>query len=250
MIANFFCPKVKFGNLAYLGDFVIHYDSTNVDMLLIQDFLSAPDHFFSSGESIKSAWKNKKIDKSVVKVRDKTFFIKRYNCLGQIYRIKNIFRKSNALKSWRTGWKFLQLGISTPRPIICIEERRFNMLGRSYLLCEFIDDAHNLLDMWPTLNDQKRMHLLYLAGNEIGNMHHKGSLHGDLNWRNILIQGKMNHEIIFLVDLDHCHHLRRINQKVATRDLDHFYRDSSRNNVSKKCIKHFNKSWQSAANFR
>jgi len=207
-------------------------------------FLSAPDHFIDSGGKIRSAWKNKAIDKSIVKVGNEIFFAKRYNCLGEIYKIKNICRESNAYKAWRAGWKFLQSGISTPRPIICIEERRFRLLGRSYLLCEFINNTCNLLDAWSALDEQHRLRFLYLAGTEIGNMHHMGCLHGDLNWRNVLIRKKSNTEKIFLVDLDGCRFSKHIDEKTARRDLGHFYRDLERNKASVENIDIFQQGWR------
>jgi tRNA A-37 threonylcarbamoyl transferase component Bud32 len=245
MISNYFDHRRIGDDVIYQGDFAIRYDS-RIELCIAKNFLSAPDQIFESGKIISSAWKNPAIEKSVVKMGNGLFFIKRYNCLGKIYKIKNMYRRSKALKSWWAGWALLDVGISTPRPVICLEERRFRLLGASYLFCEFINDARNLLEAWPSLDDQKRVQLLCLAGFEIGKMHRTGLLHGDLNWRNVLIQEQDHCGKIFLVDLDGSYYAKHIKEATARRDLNHFYRDLDRQNAHNKHIEVFTKSWQRA----
>jgi len=231
------------GPVLKLGYFCIHCDPHTLETPFFHDFAADPDYFFDRGEQIRSAWKSRIIDKAIVRIGDQSFFIKRYNCLGKIYKLKNLARKSKALKAWLAGRQLLQSGISTPNPVICMEEYRFGLLERSYLCCDFIQGASNLLELWPELDHEERMRLLGLAGLETGNLHRRGCLHGDLNWRNVLVRGKDRNGKIFLVDLDGCRFSRHLGEKSALRDLRHFYRDLERSHASAVYIDHFTDSW-------
>ncbi len=231
------------GPVLKLGHFCIHCDPHTLETPFFHDFAADPDYFFDRGEQIRSAWKSRIIDKAIVRIGDQSFFIKRYNCLGKIYKLKNLARKSKALKAWLAGRQLLQSGISTPNPVICMEEYRFGLLERSYLCCDFIHDARNLLELWPELDHEARMRLLGLAGVETGNLHRRGCLHGDLNWRNVLVRGKDRGGEIFLVDLDGCRFSRHLGEQSALRDLRHFYRDLERSHASAVYIDHFTDSW-------
>ncbi|MBN1545590.1 MAG: hypothetical protein JW902_02920 [Syntrophaceae bacterium] len=244
MTTNLFFNKPQWGTVEHTDNYAIYYDSTAIDIDTVQDFSSAPDFIFNSGRKVPSAWGNSSIDKSIVKIRNSIFFVKRYNCLGLTYKIKNMYRKSKALKSWENGFRYREAGISTPRPIICLEKRRSKLLGDSYLVCEHLDDAHNLLEIWHDLDAVTRIRYIRLAGIEIGHMHHMGFLHGDLNWRNIIIQKESDHEKIYLVDLDGCYFSNHVNKKKACRDLKHFYRDLKRNKASQGDIDAFQQAWQ------
>jgi len=242
-MTNLFSAERHADTMLKLGNFRIYYDAQIVEKAFLHDFAADPDYFFDRGEQIRSAWKSRIIDKAIVQMGDRSFFIKRYNCLGKIYKLKNFVRKSKALKAWLAGRHLLLSGISTPKPVICMEEHRFGLLARSYLLCEFVHNACNLLDSWPGLDHQERLRLLDLAGVEMGNLHRRGCLHGDLNWRNVLVHGKGSSGKIFLVDLDGCRFPRHLDEKSARRDLKHFYRDLERNHATMEYIDNFTESW-------
>lgn len=246
MITDTSHNRLETGTRCYTGDYLTYYDAAAVDQHMVQHFASDPLNAFLSGEQIRSAWKNTDVEKAIVRINDHPFFVKRYHCLGPVYRIKNMYRKSKALKAFQNGQKFINAGISTPCPIFCLEQRHFKLLGESYLVCEFLDNAHNLLEIWPDLDDQTCMRLLHLAGTEIGHMHLKGFLHGDLNWRNILVQNKLGEESVLLVDLDGSRYARHIDIKSALRDLSHFYRDLERKNAPPQYIDLFTHSWRLA----
>jgi tRNA A-37 threonylcarbamoyl transferase component Bud32 len=231
------------------GKFVIYHDLSSVHVGLISALLPDPDSLFAAGQAIESPWQSAATDKTVVSIGGRNFFFKRYNCLGGGYRLKNIFRNSRALKSWRAGWKFLDMGLPTPRPIACLEERHFRFLGRSYLLLEFLEDSRCLLDLWGDLPDNQRSQLLSLIGTNIGNMHRQGVLHGDLNWRNFLVSSAGEKREVFLVDLDGCRFLKSLSRKRAIRDLAHFLRDLNRNGASESDRALFLGTWQASAGF-
>lgn len=232
------------------GDFVVYHDSSEVYAQVGATLLPDPDRLFAAGEGIQSPWQSAATDKTVVRIGGRSYFFKRYNCLGGGYRLKNIFRNSRALKSWWAGWKFLESGLPTPRPIVCLEERRLRLLGRSYLLFELLDGAHSLLDCWAGLSERGRRDVLSLLGTEIGNMHRRGLLHGDLNWRNILIRENPRSLEVYFVDLDGCRDGGVANRERAEKDLSHFYRDLQRNQATGEETALFMAAWEKAFRLR
>ena len=226
------------------GRFFAYFDAVPDNDEILSLLLPDPDRLFESGETIQSAWQSAATDKILVNLGSGSYFLKRYNCLGGGYRLKNIFRHSRALKSWWAGWKFLELGLPTPKPIVCLEERRFRALDRSYLLLELVDGAGSLLDIWKEFNSERRRNVLELLGAEIGRMHGLGLLHGDLNWRNILVRETPKQPEVFLVDLDGCQLIKKASRDLAMRDLNHFSRDLQRNHSSDEETALFFQSWE------
>jgi tRNA A-37 threonylcarbamoyl transferase component Bud32 len=226
------------------GHFFTFLDSKPDNDDILSFLLPDPDRLFEFGETIQSAWQSAATDKTVVNLGGKKYFLKRYNCLGIGYRLKNIFRNSRALKSWWAGWKFLELGLPTPTPIVCLEKRHFRSLDRAYLLLELLDGANSLLDIWNDLNGEQRRNVLVLLGNEIGKMHRFGLLHGDLNWRNILVRETFNAPEIFLVDLDGCRFFKKVSSELANRDMNHFFRDLQRKDTAEEERSYFMQAWK------
>jgi tRNA A-37 threonylcarbamoyl transferase component Bud32 len=134
----------------------------------------------------------------------------------------------------------------TPRPIACLEERCLRLLGRSYLLFEMLDGAHSLLDSWAGLSDQGRRDVLSLLGTEIGTMHRFGLLHGDLNWRNILVRKGSRPLEVYFVDLDGCSEVDRATGERAEKDMNHFFRDMQRNQATEQERALFQAAWEQA----
>jgi tRNA A-37 threonylcarbamoyl transferase component Bud32 len=228
------------------GDFVVFHDSSEAYAEVVATLLPDPDRLFAAGQAIQSPWQSAATDKTVVKIGGRSYFFKRYNCLGGGYRLKNLFRNSRALKSWWAGWKFLELGLPTPRPIACLEERRLRLLGRSYLLFELLDGAQSLLDRWAGLSAEGRRDVLSLLGSEIGNMHRRGLLHGDLNWRNVLVREISRSLEVYFVDLDGCSDAGGVNREQAEKDMSHFFRDMQRNQATGEETALFMASWEKA----
>lgn len=225
------------------GGFVVYRDSSEAYAEVVASLLPDPDRLFAAGQVIQSPWHSSATDKTVVTIGDESYFLKRYNCLGGVYRLKNMFRDSKAFKSWWAAWKFLELGLPTPRPIVCLEEQSFRLLGRSYLLFELISGSQSLLDIWTDLPEDLRREVLSLLGTEVGKMHRQGLLHGDLNWRNVLVREAPGTIEVFFADLDGCSFSRQPTMTQVENDLKHFWRDFSRANAEKHLSELFMKSW-------
>jgi tRNA A-37 threonylcarbamoyl transferase component Bud32 len=227
------------------GSFIAYFESSPENSDLPDFLLPEPDRLFGAGETIQTPWHSAATDKVVVNLGNRDVFFKRYNCLGLGYRLKNMFRPSRALKSWRAGWKFLELGVPTPKPLACLEERLFRLLGRSYILFEQIDNATSLLDAWADFDGEQRRDLLQSLGSEIGRMHRLGLIHGDLNWRNIMVQRTPSGPKFYFVDLDGSKFLGKVNRDSAWRDMDHFFRDLQRNGATNDEKNFFIQNWDS-----
>jgi len=162
----------------------------------------------------------------VVTIEGKRYFLKRYNCRGLIYRLQNAFRRSRAVRTWWVTWAFADRGIPVPQPLICLEERTFRLLGRSYILMDFAEDADPLVTAWPTLEAVERKTLLLKLGETLGKMHRSGCLHGDLKWSNILVRRRGGGEWdVCLVDLDGSRVTSRPRVEKVQKDIRRFLRD-------------------------
>jgi tRNA A-37 threonylcarbamoyl transferase component Bud32 len=179
-----------------------------------------------------------------VKVGKQFYFIKRYNCRGWKYRVKNMFRISRARRAMQAGQALQACGIRTPQPLVCLEERRFFLLGSSYLVCTFLEDTLSLLELWPDLDDKRRVEILRQVAELFGIMHRRGIVHGDSNWRNILVRNASEKPEFWIVDLDGTRRYRRLTASRAERDIGHFLRDLTRSGAGEEFARLFRSHWE------
>ena len=100
--------------------------------------LPDPDQAFDHARILKPG---SRTHVGIVEIAGVRYVLKRYNCRGWGYRIQNAFRRSVAMRTWLVTWQYLVRGIPVPEPLLCLEERRFRLLGRAYILMEFIENA-------------------------------------------------------------------------------------------------------------
>jgi len=151
-------------------------------------------------------------------------FLKRYNDRGLWYRFRHLFALSRARRTWRIAWAMLDAGIPVPEPLACLEERRFRLLFRSYVLMRFASGCMRLRDIWADLVEREREELLLRLAGIFARMHRAGALHGDLKWDNILV-ALHDPAKICLVDLDGSRFPGRLDPRLAEKDLQRFLRD-------------------------
>jgi tRNA A-37 threonylcarbamoyl transferase component Bud32 len=211
------------------GAFVVWRQDSAEARNLLARLLPDPDRLLTAGEHLPSPWCCTTTDKVRIIVDSQPYFLKRYNCGGWLYRFKNAFRPSRALRSWRAAEHFAERGVPTPKPLLCLEVRHLRLLGRSYILFPFLSGAAgSFLDLWPSLDEVQKRECLQQLGVVIGRMHGQGLLHGDLNWRNILAVRSGLEFRFHVVDLDGSRHTAKMIPDDAIRDLDHFLRDLER----------------------
>jgi tRNA A-37 threonylcarbamoyl transferase component Bud32 len=163
-----------------------------------------------------------------VKIPGHDYFIKRYDCSGFGYSLKNAFRRSRAKRVWSLSHHLLNLGIPIARPLILIEERKYRLLGRAYLVKEFFSDYECLRNLWGTVCREEQDLLLRHTATALANLHKRGYIHGDTNWKNIMFDRRRTIPEIKFVDLDGSRKPIYLSYARAERDLWHFVRDLQR----------------------
>lgn len=207
----------------------------------LAELLPNPDRIFEQAEIFKPG---SRTHAGLVTLDGRRYFLKRYNCRGLIYRVQNAFRRSRAVRTWAATWGFVKRGLPVPQPLLCLEERSYRLLGRSYILMEFAAGKDRLVDILPKLDARSRHDLLGQLGTLLGGMHRLGCLHGDLKWSNILVgpNEKGNREVC-LVDLDGSRILRTPNRRRGLRDLRRFRQDLETHTSSEE-QEYFFRIWQ------
>jgi tRNA A-37 threonylcarbamoyl transferase component Bud32 len=186
---------------------------------LVDALLPDPDLMLEQGEIFKAG---RTVRAARITIDGQSYFLKRYNCKGFIYRLRNAFRRSRAVRTWLVSWGFRVRGIPIPEPIACIEERRWRLLGRSYILSVFVPESESLPHFWSGIDAGRQKELLGKLAGLLGRMHRFGCLHGDLKWNNILVSRSGR---IVLTDLDGSRIRSRLGSESARRDLRRFQRD-------------------------
>ncbi|MDH3998595.1 MAG: lipopolysaccharide kinase InaA family protein, partial [Desulfuromonadales bacterium] len=202
----------------HLAGFSVYRKAGNDVAELLKELLPSPDKLMEQGEIVKEG---RTIRAARVQIGGKDYFLKRYNPKSFWYRFRNAFRRSRATKVWLNAWAFRYRNLPTAEPLICLEERHYRLLGRSYLLTEYVDDSEPLHLGWPHYDEQRKASLLVHISLLLAKMHRLGCIHGDLKWSNLLVRGEQVH----LVDLDGSRILRRKDLPLFRKDIDRFIKD-------------------------
>ncbi|MEZ4485274.1 MAG: lipopolysaccharide kinase InaA family protein [Syntrophotaleaceae bacterium] len=167
--------------------YIVHRTGDAAAGVVLDRMLTDSEELFRCGQAVDSGRPGERRDCLQVDIAGQSCFIKRYNCLGWRYRLGHLLRPSRALRSGgRAGCCCRQGADSHPR--LCLEERTFRLLGRAYLVCAGLTDAVQLLELWPQLAIAEQQEALTRLAELIGRMHRRRIIHGDINWRNILVR--------------------------------------------------------------
>lgn len=117
-----------------------------------------------------------------------------------IYRY---LRQSKARRSYEYALRLISKGIGTPHPIAYIEERQMSGLGRSFYVCEHIDDAITIRTITENPAYPEREKILRQFAAFTLKLHSEQILFLDHARGNTLIKKKANGDYSFyLVDLN------------------------------------------------
>jgi tRNA A-37 threonylcarbamoyl transferase component Bud32 len=202
--------------------FSVFSQRTPLALNVLNKLLPDPDAKLDQGEVLKAG---RTVQAATVLIDGRKYFLKRYNDKGFIYRFRNAFRKSRAVRTWLVSWEFFFRGLPVPEPILCLEERSFRLLKSSYILYEYVDNSTRLSQKWPLLDIQKRKSILINLAIKLGFMHRSGGIHGDLKWNNILTDGNNN---IYFIDFDGSGINFPCSDSKIAKDLKRFLKDLSK----------------------
>ena len=124
--------------------------------------------------------------------------IKRHNPRGPWFALRHWGKPSRAARAWQNGWELLGCELPTPTPAAFIEETRWGLPGRCYLLTEAVPGPHARAffaadaDAGETTSAARRIARL-LRG-----LWAAGFVHNDLKDTNVILTPEGPH----LIDLD------------------------------------------------
>lgn len=134
--------------------------------------------------------------------------VKGYRYGGLWYSLKNVFKRSRALKSWIAAHGLLVRGIDTPLPLAVLERTCGPLRREAFLMTQLLPEARELNDyiLATDLAERKGDFIAALAG-MLRNMHERGIYHADLKSNNILVQEAGPGWRFSLIDLDRTYFL-------------------------------------------
>jgi tRNA A-37 threonylcarbamoyl transferase component Bud32 len=212
--------------------FSVFSQSSSAAINALNALLPDPDAVLDRGEVLKAG---RTVQAVTIVIDGRKYFLKRYNDKGFFYRFRNAFRKSRAVRTWLVSWEFFFRGLPVPEPILCLEQRSFRLLKKSYILYEYMNNSERLTQKWPLLNFEARKTILVRLGMKLGSMHRSGGIHGDLKWNNILIDEENN---IYFIDFDGSKVCFSCQSQRVAKDLNRFLIDFSKfeNNENLKLV--------------
>lgn len=201
--------------------------------------LPDPDDVLNAGVVLKDG---RTVRAAKVQINGQSYFLKRYNCKGNLYRARNAFRRSRAIRTWFATWGLTVRNVPVPQALACLEERRFGLLEKSYILYEYIH-GNRFCDVWPRLDDLSKQRVLSKIAVTIGNMHRFGGFHGDLKWPNILVSEMHGRFHVTLSDLDGSKVFVRLKAQKARKDIVRFLVDLKKTNGNEAFEDSFLRTW-------
>lgn len=206
----------------------------------LQALLPDPDGLLEQGVILKDG---RTVKAAKIDIDGQAYFLKRYNCKGDLYRFRNALRRSRAVRTWLASWGMTVRGMPVPGALICLEERRVRLLERSYLLFQYVD-AERLCDIWPKLDEFDKHRMLSQLAIILATLHQSGCHHGDLKWPNILVSEVEGHRRIVLTDLDGSRVNIRPGAARARKDIERFLKDLRQTGESSNFEVLFLQTWQ------
>ena len=134
--------------------------------------------------------------------------VKGYHQVSLWYSLKNIFKKSRALKSWIAAHGLLVREIETPLPLAVLERTCGLLRREAFLITRLLPEALELNDyILATDLAGRKPAFLHALAEQLSNMHDRGVYHADLKSNNILVQETTDGWRFSFIDLDRTYFL-------------------------------------------
>ena len=179
-----------------------------------------------SDNVIKSSSKTGITQIRVANENTESVCIKEYRYPSFLKKIIYSFFRSSARKAWFAAHGILALNFLTPQPIALIEEKRFSMLKRSFLIMEDISDflpcykyVSEKFSCYDKVTVEKKQIFVSCLAASLRQFHDSGVYHSDLKGSNIMITELPDTWNIFYIDLDRVYFNKRITLKKKIKNL-------------------------------
>lgn len=119
---------------------------------------------------------------------NKDVVVKRYNHKGFFHSLRHTIKKSRARHGWLHAHRLNMLQIPTPKPLAYIEQRKYKLVWKSYLVTEYAE-GQKLYDFLRDSKTSKENHsrVIRQIGELLDKLGKYRITHGDLKQTNILI---------------------------------------------------------------
>jgi len=190
---------------------------------LLDHLLSDPDRLLDAGERLPG--RGRGCTTARVTVAGSDFLLKRFAYRNVWYGLRHIFKRSRAFKVFVNQNLAYAAGVSVPRPFLCLEERCWRFLRRGYVLDSYLHESRQLDQCWDELTESDQNEILRQSADNYCRLHQAGILHGDSNWRNLLVVRTEAGPKVWMIDFDNSRRLPVLSRRLRQRDINHFVRD-------------------------
>jgi len=125
-------------------------------------------------------------------------------------RIGRLFAPSKARREWTAGYRLMDMGLATARPVVCAELWQGPWLRANFLVTEEIADARPLRAELEYLGSgRERRHVLGQVGEWLWQVHCRGFYHDDCSTQHIFVRPTSlapveGRQQFWFIDLDNC----------------------------------------------
>ncbi len=147
--------------------------------------------------------------------------VKRFGWRGSQHYLASPFKRSRALKAYRTACHLLAYGLRTPLPLGVCEERRWGFVQYNVYATAAVADVVTLQQYCALLPDGPSglEEVMRLVAAYTRRMHDSGLWHRDLVSSNLLLTGPPGHRQVYLVDLNRARRLPYVPAVLRAMDL-------------------------------
>ncbi len=147
--------------------------------------------------------------------------VKRFGWRGSQHYLTSPFKRSRALKAYRTACHLLAYGLHTPLPLGVCEERRWGFVQYNVYATAAVADVVTLQQYCALLPDGPSglEEVMRLVAAYTRRMHDSGLWHRDLVSSNLLLTGPPGHRQVYLVDLNRARRLPYVPAVLRAMDL-------------------------------
>lgn len=131
------------------------------------------------------------------------YIIKRYNPKPFFYCLRHYFFPSRARRSWCCGLAWQLLGLPSPYPYACVEEKKGFLINKAFIVFEKVDGER--LDVFVSQHKEKpeQLHTVAKQLAELWQLMGKvKAIHGDMKASNLLVSKEGG---LSMIDFDHAY---------------------------------------------